>query len=111
MRANPWEVTKLEMWTPMAASLASGGVAARAESRFLDSGERFFESFSSARNDKSSFDETAAGSVQTPVRPGTRLVGMADEFDYAQSFAEAPRPKVPRLQRTVRKLTVLFRSG
>src|SRR5580693_5310722 len=65
LRAKPCEVTKREMWTPIAAILASAGglVAVPANSRFLDSGERFCESFSSARDDKG--DE----SVQTPVSP------------------------------------------
>src|SRR5580692_3070784 len=54
LRAKPCEVTKREMWTPMAASLALGAafVVVPANSRFLDSRERFCESLSSARNDK-----------------------------------------------------------
>ena len=64
--AKPWEVTKREMWMPMAASLASGLVpaAARFAWRTADGGRRPHVS--------------SSGSVQTPVRPGTRFVGIAE---------------------------------
>ena len=76
----------------MAASLASAFVAASANSRFLDFRERFCESFSSPRDDKSE-GGLLAGSVQTPVRPGNALgrdgeVGAGADQDFFQAADE-----------------------
>src|SRR5579863_2260050 len=83
------------MWMPMAASLESGPapVVVPANNRFLDSRERFCESFSSARNDKAFLDDDAAESVQTPVRPPTRLVGMAKSAQVRMRTSSRRRTK------------------
>src|SRR5450755_4396569 len=87
---------KCEMWMPMAAILASGVVVVAADSRSLDFRERFCESFSSARDDKE-FEE-----VQTPVRPGMRLVSMAKSAQLRMRTSSRRRTKstAPRCLRT-----------
>src|SRR5579863_10237497 len=102
LRAKPCEVTKREMWMPIAASLASEEAfeVVPANSRFLDSRERFCESFSSARNDK--FGEGPLWtSVQTPVKPGTRFAGIAKSSQVRIRTSSRRRTKstAPRLFR------------
>ena len=92
LRAKPWEVTKREMWTPMAASLASGSLW-RANSRSLrlapdDASKRAvprddIAGFAAFSPDAGQAGDALGGDGEVGAGADQDFFEAADEFDHA----------------------------